>query len=194
MFNLPKNQNIQIPTQGNTMNNSNDNNNNNNNNSNNNEADKYGLLGLLNVIRMTNKNLNTLSLGTDLTTLGLNLNSTDCLYNTFISPFADSPKKDPEYFLPRCYYIQAPLQPPNMKMDLFSEETLFYIFYSTPLDSLQLIAAEELYNRNWRFHTGVQRWFIRASNQKNEKQTNKNSNESLGNSNNNNNTNTSDIP
>lgn len=37
--------------------------------------DRFGLLGLLNVIRMTNPDLNTLALGIDLTTLGLNLNS-----------------------------------------------------------------------------------------------------------------------
>jgi hypothetical protein len=37
--------------------------------------DRFGLLGLLSVIRMTDPDLNTLALGTDLTTLGLNLNS-----------------------------------------------------------------------------------------------------------------------
>ena len=40
-------------------------------------GDQYGLLGLLSVVRMTNKDLNTLALGLDLTTLGLNLNSTE---------------------------------------------------------------------------------------------------------------------
>ena len=38
-------------------------------------ADRFGLMGLLSVIRMTDQDLNTLALGTDLTTLGLNLNS-----------------------------------------------------------------------------------------------------------------------
>jgi len=38
-------------------------------------ADRWGLLGLLSVIRMTDPDLNILALGTDLTTLGLNLNS-----------------------------------------------------------------------------------------------------------------------
>lgn len=40
----------------------------------------YGLLGLLHVIRVTDADLNYLALGTDLTTLGLNLNSPDPLY------------------------------------------------------------------------------------------------------------------
>ena len=35
----------------------------------------YGLAGLLSLIHMTDPNLNTLSLGTELTTLGLDLNS-----------------------------------------------------------------------------------------------------------------------
>ena len=43
----------------------------------------YGLSGLLDVIRMTDKDLNTLALGSDLTTFGLNLNSSDCLYSSF---------------------------------------------------------------------------------------------------------------
>ena len=34
------------------------------------DADRYGLIGLLSVVRMTNKDLNTLALGVDLTTLG----------------------------------------------------------------------------------------------------------------------------
>jgi hypothetical protein len=44
---------------------------------------RYGLLGLLDVIRRTDKDLNTLALGNDLTTFGLNLNSTECLYTHF---------------------------------------------------------------------------------------------------------------
>ena len=43
----------------------------------------YGLSGLLDVIRMTDKDLNILALGSDLTTFGLNLNSSDCLYSSF---------------------------------------------------------------------------------------------------------------
>ena len=39
--------------------------------------DRFGLLGLLSVIRMQDPDLTTLALGTDLTTLGLNLNSSE---------------------------------------------------------------------------------------------------------------------
>lgn len=40
-------------------------------------SDRFGLMGLLGVIRMTDQDVNTLALGCDLTTLGLNLNSTE---------------------------------------------------------------------------------------------------------------------
>eukprot|EP00899_Mesostigma_viride_P029261 jgi/Mesvir1/951/Mv17505-RA.1 len=115
-------------------------------------ADRFGLLGLLSVIRMSDPNLTTLALGTDLTTLGLNLNSTENLYKTFASPWADGPSTgDPEYSLPQCYLQPAPrLQPNNFKK--FQLETLFYIFYSMPRDEAQLLAALELYNRGWYFH------------------------------------------
>lgn len=60
--------------------------------------DRFGLLGLLTVIRMTDPDLTTLALGTDLTTLGLHLNSPDNVFKTFASPWADQPlKPEPEF-------------------------------------------------------------------------------------------------
>ena len=41
---------------------------------------RYGILGLLDVIRMTNPFMNVLALGQDLTAMGLNMNSTESLY------------------------------------------------------------------------------------------------------------------
>jgi len=127
--------------------------------------DRFGLLGLLSVIRMTDPDLNTLALGTDLTTLGLNLNSPECLYNTFASPFTDTPAhREPDYVLPSCYYVQPPMQPPTSKMNLFSDETLFYLFYSMPNDLLQNAAAAELYHRDWRYHKELKIWLTRVPN------------------------------
>ena len=58
----------------------------------------YGLLGLLGVIRMSDADRNALALGSDLTTLGLNLNSSDQLYSTFASPWSESPTtREPQY-------------------------------------------------------------------------------------------------
>jgi CCR4-NOT transcription complex subunit 2 len=124
---------------------------------------KYGLLGLLDVIRMTNADLNTLALGSDLTTLGLNLNSSECLYSTFASPWAEAPiTREPQFSLPLCYYMQ----PPPLKtshLSKFQLETLFYIFYAMPKDVLQAYAAQELYNREWQYHQDLKLWFKRSS-------------------------------
>lgn len=122
--------------------------------------DKYGLLGLLKVIRMTDLDLNTLALGMDLTTLGLNLNSPDCLHATFASPWSDTPaRKEPEMYLPSCYYMNPP-QLKTAHLQKFSLETLFYIFFNMPRDTLQACAAAELYNRGWKYHRDLKTWFI----------------------------------
>jgi len=123
--------------------------------------DRFGLIGLLSVIRMTDPDLNTLALGTDLTTLGLNLNSTDVLYATFAYPCSEVPtRREPDYVLPYCYYMQ----PPALKtshLAKFQLETLFYIFYNMPKDTLQVYAAKELYNRGWMYHKELKLWFTR---------------------------------
>lgn len=110
---------------------------------------------------MTHPDLNTLALGTDLTTLGLNLNSSDVLYATFAYPSLDAPtRRDPDFVLPYCYYMQ----PPALKtshLSKFQLETLFYIFYNMPKDTLQVYAAKELYNRDWRYHKELKLWFTR---------------------------------
>lgn len=122
--------------------------------------DKYGLLGILKVIKMTDPDLNTLALGMDLTTLGLNLNSPECLYTTFGSPWSDAPaRKELEYNLPPCYYMNPP-QLKTAHLQKFSLETLFYIFYNMPRDTLQACAAAELYNRNWKYHRELKTWFL----------------------------------
>ncbi len=123
---------------------------------------RFGLTGLLNVIRMTDPDLNTLALGTDLTTLGLNLNSTDVLHATFAYPCMDTPtKREPDYVLPYCYYMS----PPALKtshLTKFNLESLFYIFYNMPKDALQIFAAKELYARDWRYHKDTKLWFTRV--------------------------------
>ena len=59
----------------------------------------FGLLGLLGVIRMTDADRNALALGSDLTMLGLNLGSSEHIYNTFASPWSESTAvtKEPHY-------------------------------------------------------------------------------------------------
>ncbi|KAB2068032.1 hypothetical protein ES319_A08G002600v1 [Gossypium barbadense] len=127
--------------------------------------DPFGLLGLQSVIKMTDPDLTSLALGIDLTTLGLNLNSSENLHKTFRSPWSDEPAKgDPEFTVPQCYYAK---QPPALHQGYFSKisvDALFYIFYSMPKDEAQLYAANELYNRGWFYHKEHRSWFIRVPN------------------------------
>lgn len=149
----------------------------------------YGLLGLLGIIRMTDSDRNALALGSDLTLLGLNVGSSEQLYNTFSGPWSEaSATKEPHFQvrhplpfmfrngsehyltlvlvtqlkLPPCYYTQ----PPALKtghLSKFQLETLFYIFYTLPKDVLQAYAAQELYAREWRYHGDSKLWFKIAS-------------------------------
>lgn len=71
-------------------------------------------------------------------------------------------RTEPEFCLPQCYYMQ----PPALKTSHFGKftlETLFYIFYNMPRDTLQAYAATELYNREWRYHKDLKLWFTRSS-------------------------------
>jgi CCR4-NOT transcription complex subunit 2 len=135
--------------------------------------DRFGMLGLMSVIRMMDENLTTLALGTDLTHLGLNLNAADNLYETFQSPWADArSNRTPDYSLPRCYYIS----PPALKTAFFhkfSDMTLFYIFYhflTRPSDashqelraSLVKYAYQELSSRGWQYQNDANVWVTRV--------------------------------
>lgn len=125
------------------------------------------MLGLLHIIKTTDPDLSMLALGSDLTTLGLDLGATEWvsdllrasllpanllrpysnLYSTFITPWSDSKAAsalniEPEFHLPSCYNVQPP--PAQSKIGNFSDETLFFIFYSQPRDAMQEMAAHEL--------------------------------------------------
>eukprot|EP00759_Apiculatamorpha_spiralis_P015315 PhF_6_TR21964/c0_g1_i2/m.31234/K12605/CNOT2, NOT2; CCR4-NOT transcription complex subunit 2 len=123
--------------------------------------DLYGLMGLQPVIKMENPDLSCLALGYDLNSFGLNLGSAEYIYPTFSSPWSDHPPRvQPEYRIPPCYFMQ----PPHLRFQMFQRfklETLFYIFYSMPRDVLQLAAAQELFNREWRYHKEQKLWFTR---------------------------------
>jgi len=137
----------------------------------------YGLMGLLDVIRMQNPDLSILALGSDLTTLGLNLNGPESLSSNFTSPFSPSalypqagsaggvsdggghPRKaPPKHSLPNSYFVPIP-QMSLSQIPRLNEETLFYGFYGMPRDELQLFCAHELYSRAWKYHTELKLWF-----------------------------------
>ncbi|KIL67760.1 hypothetical protein M378DRAFT_101272 [Amanita muscaria Koide BX008] len=131
-------------------------------------ADRWGLLGLLAMIKNAAADVDQgiTSIGTDLGTMGLDMGFNGNLYPTFITPWADQSAAhtvEPDFRLPSCYAnVQAPPPGPT-KASAFSDETLFFMFYSSPRDALQEIAAQELYNRNWRYHKDLRLWITKES-------------------------------
>ena len=68
------------------------------------------------------------------------------LYSTFITPWSDSNAAqdvEPDFHVPACYNVQPSPPGPNKAVS-FSDETLFFMFYSSPRDVLQEVAAQEL--------------------------------------------------
>ncbi|CAD7936086.1 unnamed protein product [Amoebophrya sp. A120] len=55
----------------------------------------------------------------------------------------------------------------QQQVSKFSLETLFYVFYQLVDDIMQAYAAEELYNRGWKYHVERERWFFKRKTVKN---------------------------
>lgn len=133
-------------------------------------ADQFGMVGLLHYIKMTEQDDDHHSIilvpGLDLTTLGLNLNSPENLYSTFQSPWVDLPcrPQDIDFHVPTEYltniYVRNKLAP--IKLNRYGEDLLFFLFYMNGGDVLQLAAAAELFNRDWRYHKEERIWITRA--------------------------------
>lgn len=121
-------------------------------------ADQFGMAGLLTFIRVaeSDSNLVSLALGSDLTTLGLNLNSPEPLYNNFGGPWAENPcrPQDIDFHVPPEYLTNAVIRDKlaPVKLNRYQEDLLFYLFYTNASDAMQLAASLELYNRDWRYH------------------------------------------
>ncbi|CAN9132388.1 unnamed protein product [Alternaria alternata] len=129
------------------------------------DSERYGLPGLLAMIPMESPDYSSLAMGQDLTVLGLDLSRPDNspLHPTFGSPFVESnvkPVIPPDFTLPAAYTVTN-VPPLHSKMASFSAETLLAIFYQFPRDILQEIAAQELYNRDWRWHMKLQQWMMK---------------------------------
>lgn len=95
----------------------------------------------------------------------MDMNAQGQISGSFITPWSDSSAAhtvEPDFHLPACYNVHAPPPGPS-KAAAFSDETLFFMFYSSPRDQLQEIAAQELYNRAWRFHKEHRLWIIKEN-------------------------------
>ncbi|CRG86828.1 CCR4-NOT transcription complex subunit 2 [Talaromyces islandicus] len=127
------------------------------------ELDRFGLAGLLRMIHSESPDVASLAVGQDLMTLGLDLNQPEPLHHSFASPFVSSMSALPleqDFTIPSCYNV-GNVQPLQTRITSFSDETLFYIFYSMPRDVLQELVAEELMGRKWRYHKVERCWLTR---------------------------------
>ncbi|PGH12882.1 hypothetical protein AJ79_03982 [Helicocarpus griseus UAMH5409] len=127
------------------------------------DHDRFGLKGLLHMIHNDSPDVASLAVGQDLMSLGLDLNQPEPLHPTFASPFISSNAAVPlqvDFTLPACYNV-ANVQPLQTRIPSFSDETLFYIFYSMPRDIMQELVAEELMSRKWRYHKVERAWLTR---------------------------------
>jgi len=123
------------------------------------EDNHYGMLGLLDIFKSPNADI--LVKGNDLKFLGFDFNSDEKFYSTFGSPFSNSPMINTKtnFKLPECYKIQQKPFSALSKISRFSEEILFYMFYNMPQTYFQEAAAQELFNRKWRYHKKYSLWF-----------------------------------
>ncbi|KAF9881815.1 not2 family protein [Colletotrichum karsti] len=123
--------------------------------------DKFGMKGL----RMLMNNYpsyGALVQGMDPNDFNLNVNSPEPISTQIYSLFDDTPPRPaiPNVRLPECYKVTN-VQPIDTKIPSFNEETLFWIFYSCPQDMKQLLAANELHTRNWRWHKKMHFWLTK---------------------------------
>uniref|UniRef100_A0A914YEK1 NOT2/NOT3/NOT5 C-terminal domain-containing protein n=1 Tax=Panagrolaimus superbus TaxID=310955 RepID=A0A914YEK1_9BILA len=141
-------------------------------------GDQYGMAGVLTFLKALDKNngLVQLALGHDLTNLGLNLGSPDFddilffsrnLYQSFGGPFCDSSVRtqDIECNVPDEYRTSNHIKDklPPIKLSKLGDDTLFYLFYNCPGEAYQMVAAHELYARDWRYHKTMAVWLTRSA-------------------------------
>lgn len=131
-------------------------------------SDQFGMIGLLAFLRAaeTDPNLASVTFGTDLTALGLNLTAPDKLYPSFAGPWTDQPLKvyEIDYPVPSEYLVNSSIRDKLTQITLkrYHEDTIFFLFYMFPNDMLQIAAAHELYSREWRYHKEEKVWITRA--------------------------------
>ncbi|KAJ4412422.1 transcriptional regulator [Gnomoniopsis sp. IMI 355080] len=125
------------------------------------EADKWGIKGLL-ALMGKYPTYSALVHGMDTRDFHLDLDSQERISEQQFSLFHHAPPRpaQPNYTLPECYTVRN-TQPIEQKVTSFTEETLIYMFYANPQDRHQYLAAQELYNRNWRWHKTLRCWLTK---------------------------------
>ncbi|KAI1145755.1 hypothetical protein F4825DRAFT_442930 [Nemania diffusa] len=125
------------------------------------EIDKWGIKGLRTLMN-NYPDYAACVAGLDPTTFGLDLTSPAMISTQIWSPFNDIPPRPamPDFRLPDCYKVNN-VQHLRNKISNFNEETLMWIFYSCPGDYQQQLAAEQLFQRQWRWHKKLKLWLTK---------------------------------
>lgn len=125
------------------------------------ESDKFGLKGFL--YMMNNfPDYAALVTGQDVSNLGFDLSSNEPFATQQYSLWDNEPARPvaPRYNLPECYRVQN-IAPLENKVSNLNDEALIFMFYSNPKDIQQVMAAQELHNRNWRYHKKLRLWLTK---------------------------------
>ncbi|KAI1430560.1 hypothetical protein GGR50DRAFT_684458 [Xylaria sp. CBS 124048] len=125
------------------------------------EIDKWGIKGLRTLMN-NYPDYGACVAGMDPTSFGMDLASPAPISTQIWSPFSDTPPRPPvpNFQLPDCYKVNN-VQPLRNKISSFNEETLMWIFYSCPGDYQQQLAAEQLFQRQWRWHKKLKLWLTK---------------------------------
>ncbi|KAI1824200.1 hypothetical protein F4861DRAFT_507132 [Xylaria intraflava] len=125
------------------------------------EIDKWGIKGLRTLMN-NYPDYGACVGGMDPTSFGFDLASPGMISTQIWSPFNDNPPRPaiPDFRLPDCYKVNN-VQPLRNKISSFNEETLMWIFYSCPGDYQQQLAAEQLFQRQWRWHKKLKLWLTK---------------------------------
>lgn len=130
---------------------------------------KYGMSALTSLIKMDQSEYTNFALGQDTNKLGLDLSLNLNILKKLALPWSETSRSEvePQFSLPNLILLENIVPQPGScdgKIQLFTDETLFYIFYMKPRDTLQEYAARELVARNWRYHKDIQVWLTKDSN------------------------------
>lgn len=131
------------------------------------EIDQYGLKALSGILKMQQCDQTQVVIGSDLSLMGLDLSQPKRnLALTFASPWVETSRAEvePPFRVPASFDVSGlKLPPADQTISTYTDETLFFIFYTKPKDLLQEMAARELIARNWRYHKDLQVWLTKSS-------------------------------
>lgn len=132
-------------------------------------TDQYGMAGLVALLANTesNQNLFSLAIGYDISSINLNLNSKERIYQTYPGPWNEKQLKPYEidYPVPSEYLVHHNIRDKisEFKAPTYGDDLLFFLFYFFAGEQMQVYATRELYSREWRFHKDEGVWIRRMN-------------------------------